>query len=509
MSSDEDACDICEGDKSSKKNPIIFCDGDVCYRVDEVPEDDWFCQSCENKKNKKPANIICCPQETGAARRTITFGELMHVVCAMWNKDIDNNIEPYAFNKQLLNQETCFLCEKSKGLCITCEEPDCKTTFHVTCAINNGLITPAASVSSNYSPKCSKHQPNFPSKKHAIRRRLRPGTLREPSTSDEEEDSDRTAEDEEDEDKHKMQIDRSPIRKEPHKKEIPAKRPSDNLQLSRSDEDDDDMGTSKKSKFGGTSYREMLEAKRKKSAFETKSPFGLDIKRPSITTPPLPQPSSQPPPQSTTIMGSNNKATNNGATLPFNKPKLALGAHRLSLTPPLKKANGPNSPMEENNNRPTGQTPRWGNSSAQTTPLHQPQPTTPSIVNTPFFDIDTLQKKAASESQLKGEKEEIARLREEFRKLLIEKEDTMRTLTRVTEDYNRLREEKKKWMLFKQNLSEVFAALKVPSPINPTPDTIEQYVNHIYSLIKRFGPITEEERVLIEEASKSIHTKMK
>ena len=52
-------------------------------------------------------NIICCPQETGAARRTITFGELMHVVCAMWNKDIDNNIEPYAFNKQLLNQEVC------------------------------------------------------------------------------------------------------------------------------------------------------------------------------------------------------------------------------------------------------------------------------------------------------------------------------------------------------------------------------------------------------------------
>jgi hypothetical protein len=165
--------------------------------------------------------------------------------------------------------------------------------------------------------------------------------------------------------------------------------------------------------------------------------------------------------------------------------------------------------MEENNNRPTGQTPRWGNSSAQTTPLHQPQPTTPSIVNTPFFDIDTLQKKAASESQLKGEKEEMARLREELRKLLIEKEDTTRTLTRVTEDYNRLREEKKKWMLFKQNLSEVFAALKVPSPINPTPDTIEQYVSHIYSLIKRFGPITEEERVLIEEASKSIHTKMK
>lgn len=27
----------------------------VCYKVDEVPEDDWFCQRCDNKRKNKPA----------------------------------------------------------------------------------------------------------------------------------------------------------------------------------------------------------------------------------------------------------------------------------------------------------------------------------------------------------------------------------------------------------------------------------------------------------------------
>jgi origin recognition complex subunit 4 len=53
---DEVACAICSGLKTTKKNPIILCDGDDCeYAVHKkcenlsvVPEEDWFCKDCQS-----------------------------------------------------------------------------------------------------------------------------------------------------------------------------------------------------------------------------------------------------------------------------------------------------------------------------------------------------------------------------------------------------------------------------------------------------------------------------
>jgi hypothetical protein len=83
--------------------------------------------------------------QTGAVKKTEITGEYMHVVCAMWNKSIQNEIEPYHFNSSQLNlhvsanqnvnkemiiqnilQDCCF-CHKTTGLCIKCDTPDCKT----------------------------------------------------------------------------------------------------------------------------------------------------------------------------------------------------------------------------------------------------------------------------------------------------------------------------------------------------------------------------------------------
>ncbi|KAI9254244.1 hypothetical protein BY458DRAFT_481000 [Sporodiniella umbellata] len=507
MSSDEDACDICDGDKSSKKNPIIFCDGEdcnlpvhkMCYKVDEVPEDDWFCQRCDNKMKNKPVKMVCCLTETGAARHTVTFGDFMHVVCALWNKEIDSDIEPYSFNKKLLHQRKCYLCDKTKGLCVKCEEPGCSNAFHVTCGINNGLITPAITVPLMYSTKCAQHQPMTPTKKPtSVRRRLLPGSMLESSSSDESSDpADVMIEDgEEDEDElmsdEPVKVLTPPVSKAPTPPPTKQANPPPNKiaipplkrVLRISSDEEDDMGTSKKSKYtGGSSYRDMFEAKRKKST-------SMDAKRlPLVPRPPV----------------------------------------ALAPRPPYRPTSGPSSPIETPAERPVRPSeaapalakPTLGRPEKQTpTRLERPaerprwnsqpssQPTTPSIANKTFFDGESNGQKKPSEGgnwQSAGEKQSntVAKLREDFHKVSLEKDSVMRTLNKMTDEFNRLRDEKKRWISFRKNVCEVFAGLNCSSPL-PTPDTIEQHISQIQSLIQRHGPITDEESVMIESACKNM-----
>ncbi|KAF8855294.1 hypothetical protein BDZ45DRAFT_655569 [Acephala macrosclerotiorum] len=55
--SDDEACAICGGLNSTKKNQIIFCDGcdfmvhQKCYDIREVPKGDWFCRKCQPDVN--------------------------------------------------------------------------------------------------------------------------------------------------------------------------------------------------------------------------------------------------------------------------------------------------------------------------------------------------------------------------------------------------------------------------------------------------------------------------
>lgn len=54
-SDDDEMCGICSGLESTKKNPILFCDGAGCnimvhrdcYEVEKVPPGDWFCRGCQ------------------------------------------------------------------------------------------------------------------------------------------------------------------------------------------------------------------------------------------------------------------------------------------------------------------------------------------------------------------------------------------------------------------------------------------------------------------------------
>ncbi|KAL7327456.1 hypothetical protein PS15p_205882 [Mucor circinelloides] len=618
MSSEEeqDACNVCEGDNSPSKNPIIFCDGKGCnmpvhkrcYGLKQVPDGDWFCQRCENKKKKKATNIICCPVQTGAIKKTKLQDKYMHIVCALWNKDIDNTVEPYPVPENRLNKQTCNFCLKKVGLCISCEEPDCSERWHVTCAINNNIIIPAPSVPVNFTARCVKHEiktskskPSSALQKKKGRRLVKSKKISDSEDEDEDEDEDFEGEEEDDDDddddddegeeedededmepekkkdnkgkgsltkkenaddsnkdnKSKVEDDSSSsssssansnavssqahpkkvlaignkpssssssgfgtpstIRSPSMKKEIPMKRRLSPNSLfghdQSSDDSDDDMGTKSRPKSTSSNassnnnnnnhnkslasmsskHAERIEAKRKKSGLEsistsstatalTKPSILEDMKKPPTSlTPPLPTgtPSKQKLPNKAHLSNSISVSTNaSNSTTNINAPSSISSSgngHRPVITPPIKKQNGPGiiKDIDEIQNDIRAGAQRWNNTS--NTPLHHPQPTTPHSISTTFFENDGKRMDNNRKSINGGEKEELMRMREENRKLIE----------------------------FKRTVTEVLTNLNVPlqSGLLPSAD-VDNYVAQLQLLLKRVGPIRENERVQIQECVK-------
>ena len=63
---DDEMCEICSGLESTRKNPILFCDGKdckfavhkECYSVARVPRGDWFCRDCEPEDEEIPTKEL-------------------------------------------------------------------------------------------------------------------------------------------------------------------------------------------------------------------------------------------------------------------------------------------------------------------------------------------------------------------------------------------------------------------------------------------------------------------
>lgn len=70
----------------------------------------------------------------------------------------------------------------------------------------------------------------------------------------------------------------------------------------------------------------------------------------------------------------------------------------------------------------------------------------------------------------------------------------------------KLREENKKLMEFKKAVSEVLSALNVPVQSGVTPDLehVESYVSQLQTILRRVGPIRDQERIQIQECVKNI-----
>ncbi|KAJ1969571.1 hypothetical protein H4R35_006103 [Dimargaris xerosporica] len=164
---DDSSCAVCGGQDATKRNEILFCDGkdcdmpvhQKCYDIKTIPPDDvsWFCQRCEDKVPAAKARIVCCDSDSGALKRTDRPREYVHVVCGLWNPRIDTD-NPTQWQVPVQSEAAtapCELCKSTNGLAVKCcyadedQEKDsdfdplsdgCHRHFHVTCAIEHGLV---------------------------------------------------------------------------------------------------------------------------------------------------------------------------------------------------------------------------------------------------------------------------------------------------------------------------------------------------------------------------------
>jgi hypothetical protein len=95
-------CTICMTADSAEDDPIVLCDlcnvpvHQSCYRIDYLPDDNWYCQPCQQVLHEKkcgnmdviPTPLIHCvaclqPNDTNAFVAT-SDGQWIHMVCSMY-----------------------------------------------------------------------------------------------------------------------------------------------------------------------------------------------------------------------------------------------------------------------------------------------------------------------------------------------------------------------------------------------------------------------------------------
>ncbi|OCF39768.1 hypothetical protein I317_06430 [Kwoniella heveanensis CBS 569] len=172
QTAEDSKCAVCDDGEGENSNAIVFCDGcnlavhQDCYGVPYIPEGQWLCRKC-TVSPEIPVSCIFCPNEGGAFKQTTT-GHWAHLLCAIWIPEtgLGNVIymEPVEGIESIPKSRwklVCSLCREKTGACIQCDNRNCFTAFHVTCARQVGLLTSMKSLNEEGVLKayCSKHLP--------------------------------------------------------------------------------------------------------------------------------------------------------------------------------------------------------------------------------------------------------------------------------------------------------------------------------------------------------------
>ncbi|KAK0547557.1 hypothetical protein OC846_004812 [Tilletia horrida] len=144
-------CAICDDGECENSNAIVFCDGcnlaahQDCYGIPYIPEGQWLCRKCTVSPDRA-ISCILCPHEGGAFKQT-SNGKWAHLLCAIWIPEtgVSNPVymEPIDGVEQIPKARwklQCYLCRQRVGACIQCDNRNCCTAFHVTCAREAGLL---------------------------------------------------------------------------------------------------------------------------------------------------------------------------------------------------------------------------------------------------------------------------------------------------------------------------------------------------------------------------------
>ncbi|KAK3847481.1 MAG: hypothetical protein J3R72DRAFT_166039 [Linnemannia gamsii] len=83
----------------------------------------------------------CCPQMSGAFKRTTIPNQYIHPACARFHPRLDATVDPIDFDTSLVNKQICCLCKSDTGVCSPCGADSCSRAMHVTCAQEQELMT--------------------------------------------------------------------------------------------------------------------------------------------------------------------------------------------------------------------------------------------------------------------------------------------------------------------------------------------------------------------------------
>ncbi|KAF8943702.1 Protein Jade-3 [Haplosporangium gracile] len=83
----------------------------------------------------------CCPQTSGAFKRTTIPNQYIHPACARFHPRLDEAVDPIEFDTSLVSKQICYLCKTDIGICSPCGADSCTRAMHVTCAQEHDLMT--------------------------------------------------------------------------------------------------------------------------------------------------------------------------------------------------------------------------------------------------------------------------------------------------------------------------------------------------------------------------------
>ncbi|WVQ81240.1 hypothetical protein IAT38_003362 [Cryptococcus sp. DSM 104549] len=172
LPAEDSKCSVCDDGEGENSNAIVFCDGcnlavhQDCYGVPYIPEGQWLCRKC-TVSPENPVSCVFCPNEGGAFKQT-TSAHWAHLLCAIWipETSLGNAIymEPVEGVELVPKSRwklVCSLCKERVGACIQCDNRNCFTAFHVTCARQLGLLQTMKSLNTDGVLRafCQKHLP--------------------------------------------------------------------------------------------------------------------------------------------------------------------------------------------------------------------------------------------------------------------------------------------------------------------------------------------------------------
>lgn len=162
-------CAICDDGECENSNAIVFCDGcnlavhQDCYGIPYIPEGQWLCRKCTVSPDRA-VSCVLCPHEGGAFKQT-TQGKWAHLLCAMWIPEtgVSNPVymEPIDSIERIPKARwrlQCYLCRRKVGACIQCDNKNCFTAFHVTCARRAGLLLKTQRQRAAHSPESDENE---------------------------------------------------------------------------------------------------------------------------------------------------------------------------------------------------------------------------------------------------------------------------------------------------------------------------------------------------------------